>query len=550
MGEVLTADMTFAPGHDVRGQFALDAARLLGDDGVRSGPAAAASAACTTGLRREIACVVYPRHRDDVAALVRLAVRTQLPVYPVSTGRNWGYGSANPVMDGCVVMNLSRMDRVLAFDAECGLVTLEPGVTQGRLAQFLRERQAPYMVPTTGAGPSASIVGNALERGYGITPFADHFAALTGLEAVLADGSVYESPLARMGAAEAGAAHKWQIGPYVDGLFGQGAFGVVTRATIALARRPECVQGFLLRLPDDAMLEGAVESVREMLATLPGTLGGVNLMNGRRVLAMSAPYPRDKAGAGGVVPDGVWRDLCRRYRIAAWTGFGTLYGTARMVAAARSEVRRLARRAGASAVFLSPGVMRGLRAAAATLRPVNDKAARTLRTLQSALDLTGGVPNETALPLAYWKHRDPPAPGADLDPAGDGCGLIWYAPLVDAHAERVRKYVDLAVRVTAAYGMEPLLTLSSLSERCFGSTLPLLFDARSPEEARRAAQCHEALLAHGKDCGFVPYRVGVQDMDWLVQQAPEHWRLVARLKQALDPGGIIAPGRYAAHSPH
>jgi hypothetical protein len=54
------------------------------------------------------------------------------------------------------------------------VVTLEPGVTQARLHEFLCDGKYPYLVPVTGAGPNCSIVGNAIERGYGITPWVDH----------------------------------------------------------------------------------------------------------------------------------------------------------------------------------------------------------------------------------------------------------------------------------------------------------------------------------------------------------------------------------------
>ena len=93
------------------------------------------------------------------------------------------------------------------------------------------------------------------------------------------------------------------------------------------------------------------------------------------------------------------------------------------------------------------------------------------------------------------------------------------------------------------HGCEPLITLSSLSERCFGSSIPILFDKASDAEAART--CHLELLEEGRKAGFFLYRVSTDAMDWLMQQAPEQWNLVASLKRALDPDNLIAPGRYA-----
>ena len=73
----------------------------------------------------------------------------------------------------------------------------------------------------TGAGPTCSLVGNALERGYGITPYTDHFAAVTDIEAVLPDGSVYRTALREIAGDELARLFKWGIGPHTAGLFAQ-----------------------------------------------------------------------------------------------------------------------------------------------------------------------------------------------------------------------------------------------------------------------------------------------------------------------------------------
>jgi 4-cresol dehydrogenase (hydroxylating) len=132
-----------------------------------------------------------------------------------------------------------------------------------------------------------------------------------------------------------------------------------------------------------------------------------------------------------------------------------------------------------------------------------------------------------------------------MDPARDGCGLIWYTPVVPMQAQSVRRYLDLARRVCARYGIEAPVTLTGLSERAFDSSLALLFSPDDEQESARAEACYRALLAEGRAEGFVPYRVGSYFMPLIVTEAYTCWRMGSRLQEALDPGGILAPGRYA-----
>ena len=218
----------------------------IGETAVVSGePARQHYGVCTTSVEREIGGALRPRSVDEVRAIVAIAGEHAIPLYPISTGNNWGYGSADPARDGCVVLDLSGLDRIVAMDPEAGLVTIEPGVTQRRLSDHLAAEGLSFLVPATGAGPNCSLLGNALERGYGITPHADHFAAVTAIEAVLPDGRLYRSALSELGGHAVDRAYKWGVGPYLDGLFAQSGLAVVTQMTMALAPRPDRIEGFL-----------------------------------------------------------------------------------------------------------------------------------------------------------------------------------------------------------------------------------------------------------------------------------------------------------------
>ncbi len=510
-------------------------------------PADAASEAYgadTLGLARRIPAALRVRDSACLPELMRIAQRHRVPVHPLSTGRNWGYGSALPVREDVVIVDLSPLCRILHFDPEMGVVTLEPGVTQGMLAQFLDRNGHPFMVPTTGAGPECSLLGNALERGYGVTPHTDHFAAVTDIEAVLADGSLYRSAMREAGGEDLARLFKWGLGPYANGLFTQSGLGIVTRMSIMLVRRPEAVRVCLFSLKDDALLEPAVERIRALLARLPGTVGGLNLMNRHRVLAMSAPYPAGRIGADGLIPPAVIEELGRQYQVMPWTGFGTLYGSRRMVAAAQKEIRDGLDGVASRLLFLSQDSANRLLGLARWLPgPRGKRLASTAATLARSLELVEGRPNETTLPLAYW--RSPGAtPGAPRNPARDGCGLIWYAPLVPMRPSGARAYVDMVVAVTRRHGIEPLLTFTSLSDKLFDSTVPLLFDRRDPRQVAAAHACYDELVARGREQGWFPYRMTVAAMPGLAQLLDDSGRLHRRLRAALDPHDVLAPGRY------
>ncbi len=62
----------------------------------------------------------------------------------------------------------AKNERIIEVNEDLGFAVIEPGVTQGQLAQYLRENKSSLMLDVTGAGHDASIVGNILQRDLGI----------------------------------------------------------------------------------------------------------------------------------------------------------------------------------------------------------------------------------------------------------------------------------------------------------------------------------------------------------------------------------------------
>lgn len=105
-------------------------------------------------------------------------------------------------------------------------------MTQGQLSAHLREHGSKLWLDCTDSTPEGSVIGNALERGVGYTPYWDHFGNLCGLEVVLPTGEIVRTgggpPNSLTWHTYKWGTYKWGTGPYLEGLFSQSNFGIAT----------------------------------------------------------------------------------------------------------------------------------------------------------------------------------------------------------------------------------------------------------------------------------------------------------------------------------
>lgn len=494
-----------------------------------------------------------PYYLAEIPAILHLAnevhaCEKRFTIHPISTGNNWGYGSALAPDPAAVILDLSRLKRIRVNDADLGLFTVEPGVTQQMLRDFLDQKQLAYMVPVTGAGPSCSLLANALERGYGITPYTDHFGAVNALKAFLPDGSRYQSALSELdqsGHDLIDKTYKWKLGPYLDGLFTQSGLGIVTEVTLRLKRNPAAFDSFYLQFACDEDLESAVIIARELLQRLEGTLGSINIMDKRRVLSMMVDNPNGPS-AHKIMSDAQVEQLGKKHDVPAWTLIGTLYGEPEVVKAGRVIVNRLSAGKLKRRIY-SNGWLVWLGKLAVNLIPgtLLAEPRKMLQSLDNGTAIMQGIPNQVALPLAFWRN---PAKSADpnriMDPARDGCGLLWYAPLVHFQPASMRAFVQHVRTVAPQYGIEPMITFTSLRHDTVDSTIPLVFNRSQSGARQQATECLNELVERGLMQGFVPYRLNLQQQKKLIDYSVPCWQQATVIKHALDPANILSLGRY------
>ena len=492
-----------------------------------------------SGAHAPVAALL-PRTRDEVVALVRIAGAHGVPLYPISRGRNWGYGDRCPVGPGQVLVDLGGLDRVLEVNEELGYAVIEPGVTQGKLLAHLRDTGSGLWLDATGSGLEASVLGNSIERGFGHTPYGDHFAHTATFEVVLADGTVVNTGLGDYGDPRLAACYKWGLGPVLDGLFCQSNLGLVTRGTVWLMPRPETSLGVLLSVSRAADLPAVIDRLRPL--RLDGTLQQpLHLANDLRVLSSKMHHPGDGAGGRTALSDDQRARLGRKHRVASWMGMTALYGSEERV---RVSLEAIERALGGLARVQA--VDEGLLRLAECVVPRLPRALRgglvgVLDVGRRQLDLLRGIPSDYFLQSSGWcvASGAPTAP----EPLDADAGFYWVSPLCPMTGADASALLARMEPILARHGIDPMYTFTLLNGRALVCVTTLYFDRADPARRAAARACHDELLQALLAAGNVPYRLGVDSMQYLPAEAP-YWQLVDRLKAALDPKGILAPGRY------
>jgi 4-cresol dehydrogenase (hydroxylating) len=491
--------------------------------------------------------VARPCCAREVADLARLARTHGVALYPVSTGRNWGYGDACPVGPAQVLVDLSRMNRIIKVDPELAYAVIEPGVTQRQLSDFLREEGTGLWCDCTGAGPDTSFVGNILERGFGHTPYGNRLQHVAGMQVVLASGEVLDTGFGHYPQARATHVFPYGVGPFLDGLFTQSNFGIVTQLGLWLMPQAACVNHFLCSVPAHADVGPLVDALRPL--RLDGTLRSiVHIGNDLRVLSGGRVFPRELAGDAAVLPAALRSKLCSENGIAAWSASGALYGSPAQVGVARQALRRALRPLGVRPVFITLGKLR-LGAGVARLLGYS-AAGKRLRARvalgESLLAMNRGEPNGRFLAGAYWRRRGalPQVFPAGANPARDNCGMLWVSPVLPMRGSEMLAVHALAEPVFRRFGFDLFATFSMITERALGGVLTVAYDKDDPDEVTRAHACYGETFDRMMKAGYIPYRVGNHSMADLDPGGDVYWSTVARIKQALDPQGVIAPGRY------
>lgn len=430
--------------------------------------------------------VVKPTSTPQVQDIVRLAAEHRIPVTPVVARTNLG-GLGIPTRGG-IVVDLTDMDHA-EIDPVSMHAILEPGVTFGKMAAIL-EREAPDLTISYALSPpEASVLANCILDGLGnlSLPHGTMADQIAGLEVVMPDGDIVRTGSCAVSSSWVSRAPM----PDLTGLFvnWQGATGIVTRVSVCLwPLRPLRVRRFTPTFD----LIGSFALMRDLARTeLLDDIGGLTWPASKMLFGVGRPLHRDETEPEFFV----YTDV-----------------------SAHDETE--------------------MKAKLAVIARVIDSHRGRL-----AMDESLDMNDLTSIAPAFARFAKFPMT-LDFLTEFEGGGLTWigtYGP--------TGNWEEAAAKGSAileANGFPPLLVVRPMKGGHFGVLRFITaFYRNDPEEVARVKAANADILEVCLQTGFIPYKTPHWVFEIMRERMdPGYLRLMEKVKELIDPAGIMAPGRF------
>ena len=449
---------------------------------------------------------IAPESVEEIQAAVRVANELKVPLWPVSRGKNLGYGGTAPLLSGSVVMDLSRMKKI-EFDEANGTVVVEPGVGFYDLYDYIQANNLPFWISTPG-NSWGSVMGNALDRGLGYTPYGEHTKRICGMEVVLPSGELVRTGMGAFEGSPAWQLYPFGFGPGWDQMFVQSNFGIVTKMGLWLMPEPESLMGMDVEFARPEDLKPMIDTLgplrREGVLQQSPSIG--NWLRAAAVLTTRDQWT-DEPGA---LSDSVIEAIRKQFNIGWWGVSLRLYG--------REDINKAAYKIIEDAIgAINPQI----------IKP------------------TSWVKGE---PMEYsgWTGTPMTFPMQNVNWYGGRGGHIGFSPVLPQDGSVALAQFERTYARYKEYGMDYQGSFA-FGERHLLNVNAMIFNKDDPAMMAKIDPFFRTLVQDAKDNGFGEYRTHLDYMDLVAKTYDYNNGSLTRLnevvKDALDPNGIIAPGK-------
>ncbi|KAJ5971238.1 Vanillyl-alcohol oxidase C-terminal subdomain 1 [Penicillium vulpinum] len=472
--------------------------------------------------KRGSACAVRPTTVEEIQKVLAIANEYKIPLWTVSRGKNLGYGGPQARVKGSIIVDLQNMNKVIEVNEKFSYYTVEPGVSFFQLFQEIQVQKKHIWCSSPALG-WGSVVGNALDRGWGYTPHGDHSNQICGIEVVLPDGTLVRTGMGALEKSVCGPLFRGGYGPTYDSMFSQSNFGIVTKLSIWSSPAPEGFMRVHLSVPEERDLAPMVDTLRELLLREKiqnhPVIGNVIREINKRGLRKdfwdkdtSIPYNRIKE---------IQKDL----GLGFWDATFALYGPKEVIEYNLRQIQDA----------FKPIKGHVLKETAYYPKP----GQKYVNALDIPYDLQTGNPG--LRPITSIEYR-----------ALDG-GHISFSPVLPSDGKAALEFYYTAQKLCEKHGYDFVAGLH-MHLRHMTHINMIHFDRNSQKDKDSASALFVDMVHAAREAGYGEYRAHIEHMDLVAEQydygGGALMRLNERIKDTLDPNGILSPGKQGIWPKH
>ena len=446
-------------------------------------------------------CVVKPADSDEVQKIVNLANETLTPLVPVSSGPPHFRGDTVPGIGGVVIVDLSRMKKIMRVDAEHRVCMVQPGVTFGELIPAVEKEGIRLNMPLL-PRKTKTVVGSMLDREPVMMPkyHWDISDPLACIEVVFGTGDFFRTGQAvGPGTIEqqwaAGGAQKTPYGPTSAAWYriiqgAQGTMGIVTWASLRCEILPKLEEPFVIGTSDlDKLFEVIHWLIRWRLVNECFVLNSVDL-----AAIMAKKWPNEYRSMKSALP--TW--------VLFFNVVGYDYFPEERVRVQVKGISDITNRVGVEASRAVGGI--------------------------SAIELLRLVKQPSDEP--YWKLRNKGA-----------CQDIYFLTTYDKVKGLVGAMYDVADKYdypASEVGIYLQPIVQGVNLHC---EFNLFYDSENLDEKNRVKELSSSAIRSLMSHGAFFSRPGVENARMIINRDAAYIAALTKVKGILDPNNVMNPGK-------